>query len=180
MVGLERTGVRLPEWQQQLGPQCKLPSCPARTFMPLRSGRLFPGQCFNDIYYFFDNLVLADSKSFEFQITSDQHPCSPDFRLNLPAYDSLDYQWYKTVWPSLARPERSSPHMYGDGSYQARITSPDECRVTQAYAYLKPHFVAVDRKQICIGEQYQFKDRLLSASGDYRDTFIPGKVATPS
>lgn len=130
-----------------------------------------PVSASNDIYYFFDNLVLADSKSFEFQITSDQHPCSPDFRLNLPAYDSLDYQWYKNGVAIVGETGAQLSHMYGDGSYQARITSPDECRVTQAYAYLKPHFVAVDRKQICIGEQYQFKDRLLSASGDYRDTF---------
>ena len=48
-----------------------------------------------NIYYYFDNLVLAETKEFEFQITEVGHPCSEDFQLQVPNDTDLSYQWYK-------------------------------------------------------------------------------------
>ena len=46
----------------------------------------------DDIYYFFDNLILAEQREFEFRITATGHPCSEDFTLQVPEEESLHYQ----------------------------------------------------------------------------------------
>ena len=125
----------------------------------------------SDIYYFFDNLILADQKSFEFQIMASKHPCASDFSLELPAYDSLSYQWYLNGIALVGETSPTLDHLYGDGNYQARITSSLDCRVTEPYSFIKPVFTGHSKQWICAKDSYAFGDRKLAESGIYVDTF---------
>ena len=46
------------------------------------------------LYYFFDNLILADFRAFDLQIKENEHPCSPDYSLSVANNNDFAYQWY--------------------------------------------------------------------------------------
>lgn len=123
------------------------------------------------LYYFFDNLLLADLRSFELRITEVSHPCADDFTLRIPDGGGIDYQWYKDgialideIFPELSQ-------MYGDGEYQVRINDGEICRVSVGYNRVVPVISGPATKVICKDATYQFGDQLLSEPGDYIDTF---------
>ena len=123
-----------------------------------------------NIYYFFDNLILADQRAFDFRISATTQPCDPAFGLQVPAYDSLQYQWYKDgiALVGETRPRLEMPD--GEGNYQVRIVSREDCQVLRPYAHRIPVFYAQTNATICQDEQYFFNRRNLTESGIYWDT----------
>lgn len=123
-----------------------------------------------DYYYFFDNLILADSKAFEFQVSERGNPCVDTFSLNIPAYDTLQYQWYRD---GIAIPGATSARLNPvgpDGNYQVRITSAEGCKITNDYFFERPAFFEEQQLVICQEDYYQFHSQTLHESGVYTET----------
>lgn len=121
-----------------------------------------------DIYYYFDNLILADSKAFEFEISAKEHPCSDNFTLEVPGYDTLQYQWYKNGIALVGEKEPVLEVNTGDGNYVVRIVGPNSCRVTRAYQHRIPSFATQVDVVICKDERYNFHNQIISKSGNYK------------
>ena len=122
-------------------------------------------------YYYFDNLVLADLRSFEFKIAEVNHPCSDDFTLSLPDEDGINYQWYKDGIALVGEQSAMLSMNYGEGEYQVRLESEGECLLTESYIYLIPKFSEPSSVTICKDEVYNFGDQQLTESGTYTMTF---------
>ncbi len=129
-----------------------------------------PVSAAGDIYYFFDNLILADSRAFEFEITTQGHPCADDFTLQVPDYDTLQYQWYKNGIALLGETHAKLQIKTGDGNYVARLIGPTSCRLTRAFTHRIPTYVSQLDVVICKEEQYNFHNQIITKSGMYRTT----------
>ena len=123
------------------------------------------------IYYFFDNLILADLASFDLQINEVEHPCSPDFTLSVADNPDFQYQWYLSGIALQDEVSSTLTQNYGEGTYQVRILDSTSCRVSETYEYIIPSFDTPTRIAICEGEFYEFGDSILTNSGLYVDTF---------
>ena len=123
----------------------------------------------NTTYYFFDNLVLADLRSFEFQISEINHPCSADFTLRVPEEEGIKYQWYKDGIALVGEESAVMSMNYGEGDYQVRIESEGSCLLTQIYTHIVPVISDTTFLTICNNESYQFGDILISESGGYNE-----------
>lgn len=123
------------------------------------------------LYYFFDNLLLADVESFEFRVTANAQPCSPDFALSIPFNPVLEYQWYKSGIALTGETASELSQNYGEGTYQVRVLDGESCRVSPAYEYVIPEFITFPSVTICEGADYPFGDLRLTEPGFYRDTF---------
>jgi len=134
-------------------------------------------------YYFFDNLVLDDLRSFEFVITpgtldnesspsGESHPCSENFTLMLPEEEGLDYQWYKDGIALLGETSYQLSKMHGDGDYQVVTSLGGSCNVTKEYNYIKPTITFSHDILLCAGEHYNFGSETITTSGDFTNTFI--------
>ncbi len=121
-----------------------------------------------DIYYYFDNLILADSRAFEFEITTQGHPCSNDFTLQVPHYDSLQYQWFKDGVALVGETKHDLQVDSGDGNYVVRIIGPASCRITRPYAHRIPTFATQVDVVICKDERYNFHNQIITKSGQYK------------
>lgn len=126
-----------------------------------------------DTYYFFDNLLLADQKSFEFVISGNgKNPCSPVFSLQVPEESGSTYQWYKNGIAIVGETQAQLSKNRGEGPYQVMIQNASECRVTKVYNYIKPRVYEDSNVIICEGEVYAFSKEKLSETGVFVDTFI--------
>ncbi len=123
-----------------------------------------------DIYYFFDNLVLADQKAFEFEIAAVEHPCSDNFTLEVPSYDTLQYQWYKNGVALVNETDAILQVKTGDGNYVVRIISANSCRVTKVYSHRIPNFMTQVNQVICKDARYDFHNQLITKGGNYKTT----------
>lgn len=122
-------------------------------------------------YYFFDNLVLADLRSFEFRIAEVSHPCSDDFTLRVPEEEGVNYQWYKEGIALINEDNALLSANYGEGDYQVRIESEGECVLTQTFTYQIPVISEPSSLTICVNEVYEFGDQILTESGTYEMLF---------
>lgn len=122
-------------------------------------------------YYFFDNLILADLKTFEFQISEINHPCDEQFVLTMPDDPNFSYQWYKDGIALVGERAHSLTKMYGEGEYQVRFLNEDLCRLTNPYPYYIPYASSNPKVGICALESYIFGDKELTSTGMYMDTF---------
>lgn len=124
------------------------------------------------IYYFFDNLVLAEQSAFEFDIRPTAHPCDDEMTLKMPHYDTLSYQWYKNGIALIGETQAELRHIYGDGDYQVRIEDMNGggCKITKAYTYIRPQFIDIQDTTICEGEAMRFGNIPVSKEGMYWDT----------
>ncbi|MCB0571949.1 MAG: gliding motility-associated C-terminal domain-containing protein [Phaeodactylibacter sp.] len=121
-------------------------------------------------YYFFDNLVLAEQKEFDFQISGVNHACSEDFALSIPYHDTLQYQWYRN---GIALVGETGPQLAAagrPGNYQVRVLGPNSCRLAAVYQYRIPVITEKVEAIVCKGDTYPFGARPLSESGVYYDT----------
>ncbi len=124
------------------------------------------------IYYYFDNLVLADLASFQFQIGEISHPCSDNFLLEVPLQTGLSYQWYKNGVALLGESGAKLKKIYGEGDYQVRTLNEEgSCRMTKIYTHQKPVILKSDHKTLCKDDSYNFGNRFLTKSGSYQHTF---------
>jgi len=123
------------------------------------------------VYYFFDNLVLADFESFQFKIEELSHPCNENFLIEVPENSDFSYQWYKEGIALIGETFPRMSQMYGEGTYQVRIEDGISCRVSKGYLYNIPVFTNEIDRTICKDEVYTFGDQTLSESGQYEATF---------
>jgi len=121
-------------------------------------------------YYFFDNLVLADLRSFEFQVSEVNHPCADDFTLSVPQEENIDYQWYKDGIALIGETDPLLSENYGEGEYQVRVISDGSCLLTQAYDYRIPILENVESIILCHDEVYQLGQTIISEPGNYVET----------
>ena len=122
------------------------------------------------IYYFFDNLLLANIESFDLQISEINHPCSPDYRFSIPYNPDFDYQWYLSGVALVGENTSTLSQNYGEGSYQVSILNGSSCRVSAAFEYVLPEFNSTPSITICQGESYTLGEVQLTESGTYLDT----------
>lgn len=123
-------------------------------------------------YYFFDNLILAEQRAFEFKISEVRHPCTSNFTLKVPESSAHTYQWYKDGIALLGETSAQLSAAKEEGNYRVRIIGPDECKITQIYTHRVPVIEEYRQVSICEGEDYQLGTRALSTTGLHRDTFI--------
>ena len=125
----------------------------------------------NSLYYFLDNLVLDELSAFEFTIKDNgENPCTDQFALQVPQFDSLNYQWYLDGVALPGANESSYLPMQVEGTYQVRVTSNLDCKVTNIYPYVKPKFETDINVVICEGEQLTFGSQALEVAGNYQRT----------
>lgn len=124
-----------------------------------------------DIYYFFDNLILAEQSAFEFQIRSEGHPCSDAFTLSVVDYDSLQYQWYKDGVALVGETDAALHVSTGEGKYIVRIISDIECKISEPYIYQLPVIRTSIAEHICEGDVFYFGSQTLTETGYYNETF---------
>ncbi len=125
----------------------------------------------NTTYYFFDNLVLADLRSFEFQISEVNHPCESDFTLSVPQEENISYQWYKDGIALVGEVAPLLSKNYGEGEYQVRLINEGSCLLTEAYTYSIPIIENLTSITLCHDEVLQFGATSISESGNYTETF---------
>lgn len=123
------------------------------------------------LYYFFDNLILSDIRSFQFKIEEEQHACSDNFKLKVPTVGSFIYQWYKNGIAILGENAAMLSKIYGEGDYQVKVEDGGSCKVTSVYTYAKPVITTSPTKIICYDDAYTFGSLLLTEPGVYQDTF---------
>ena len=123
------------------------------------------------IYYFFDNLLLADLQFFNLQIAEVEHPCNENFVLEVPFNAEFEYQWYLFGEALIGETFSKLQNNYGAGEYQVRILDGTSCRVSSSFEYVIPSFESSPAVSICEGDFYQFGDLQLTEPGMYIDTF---------
>lgn len=123
------------------------------------------------LYYYFDNLVLAEFADFQFKITGTDQVCSQSFLLTLPDRQGLTYQWYKNGIALLGEKSPKISKMYGEGNYQVRVLDGVNCNLSGIYEYVKPVITNSVVKYICKDAGFQFGNKLLKSSGIYKDSF---------
>ena len=124
-----------------------------------------------NIYYFFDNLLLADFESFALNITGQKHPCSREYTLSILDGFATDYQWYKDGIALVGETKAELKEMHGDGMYQIRIMEGSSCRLSKPFEYIRPILRGTVSSIICLDDTYDFGDNILTESGTYVDTF---------
>lgn len=122
-------------------------------------------------YYFFDELVLADTRAFDFIITELDHPCSETFGLSIPFEENSEYQWYKEGVALLDETENELTVIPGEGNYQVRVIDDGSCAVLKPYNYTIPVIRNSSTQVICETDQYTFGSSVLFETGEYIDTF---------
>ncbi|MDB4285798.1 gliding motility-associated C-terminal domain-containing protein [bacterium] len=123
-------------------------------------------------YYFFDNLVLADEASFQFDIQpTNDNLCAEGVTLSVPHNDSLTYQWYKRGIALVGETRAELSALQGNGNYQVRVVSAGlGCRISTAYRYSRPVSYADEFITICEGDSFQVDNYYLTEAGTYSDT----------
>ena len=123
------------------------------------------------IYYFFDNLLLADFESFDLQISEISHPCSQDYTFFVPFNPDFEYQWYLSGVALVGEVSSELSQNYGVGSYQVRIIDGTSCRLSATFEYAIPIYNTQANVAICQGDFYEFGELQLTEPGFYLDTF---------
>ena len=121
-------------------------------------------------YYFFDDLILAEQSAFEFKIEPSDQLCTEDIKLELPNYDSLNYQWFKNGIALEGETKAALINPPGDGDYHVVLESKEGCVATQKFVYQVPRKTNFRSQTICEGEVYLFGNQELNEAGVYWDT----------
>ncbi|MCB0649436.1 MAG: gliding motility-associated C-terminal domain-containing protein [Saprospiraceae bacterium] len=122
-------------------------------------------------YYYFDNLVLADSKSFPPVIAAAAHPCSKDYSLQVSNKSNVEFQWYKNGVALVGETGRVMRNIPGEGNYQVRIVDGGDCMVSEKFEYKIPRINNAVNVTLCKGSTYTFGGKALTQSGNYSHTF---------
>ena len=130
-----------------------------------------PAQSQYPLYYFLDNLVLAEEASFDyFSISSSGNPCTGNGILEVPDQDSLTYQWYRDGMALVGETEARLQNVGEEGFYQVRLLGPTTCSLSEAYYFEVPFTFSKSKRSICGEETFLFKGEELDRSGVYVDT----------
>jgi len=123
------------------------------------------------LYYFFDNLVLANIEDFDFMISATTHPCDDEYRLSIPEDSRFNYLWYKDGVALLGENDHVLSEDYGEGRYEVRLDDGVNCKLSEPFERSIPITTHVQDETICFDETYQFGETFLQESGMYVDTF---------
>ncbi len=123
-----------------------------------------------DTYYFFDNLILADERDFDYKITTINHPCNDNFQLVVPKEDNLTYQWYREGIAIAEATNYAYQPKQEEGIYQVMIQDGASCWLTTAYAYRVPVETAILSPIICPDEAFSFHGKIWTQEGIYTET----------
>lgn len=123
-----------------------------------------------DTYYFFDNLILADKRTFDYRVNTTHHPCAEDFRLTVPEGPDLTYQWYKDGVAIVGATDKTYAPKKSVGNYQAIIQDEQSCWLTPNYYHSIPYETGAIQPVICPDEVFDFHGNSLSDAGFYIDT----------
>lgn len=118
-------------------------------------------------YYFFDNLVLADLRSFDVNIRGVGHPCNVDFTMQIKDDPDFEYQWYKDGVAIIGETQSQLSEHYGEGVYQVRIIEDGSCRISEKFEYSVPIIYTTDDVVLCYGESYALGNQEYVESGSY-------------
>lgn len=118
-------------------------------------------------YYFLDNLILADTKSFEAKISSSGHPCTEVYTLRFPPETGASYQWYRDGVAIVGAVEPALIAGAVGGVYQLLLTTATECRLSPGFIHQPPVFEIDTTIVICEGDQYLFDKQELTGPGVY-------------
>ena len=125
----------------------------------------------SNVYYYLDNLQLADQTEFEFDIKIKGEPCSDQLALSVAKVDHFDYQWFKD---GIAMIGETSSKLIGsleEGIYQVMIKGDSiGCVVSQEYSHELPVSFGEISRAICQGESYSFNQIEITNPGIYHDT----------
>lgn len=124
-----------------------------------------------NLYYFFDNLVLANLADFEFRISGDLHPCDENYRLSIPEDSRFNYLWYKDGVALLGEDAHQLSQDYGEGRYEVRLDDGTNCRLSEPFHRTIPVSTHGQSASVCFGEVFGFGETSLSEEGMYIDTF---------
>ena len=122
------------------------------------------------LYYFFDNLTLAELASFTLRITETDHLCSEDFSLTVPFFPNYEYQWYLDGVALNGEVASDLSRNYGAGTYEVRLIDGETCRISRPFEYEIPQEEVFVRDTICSGDFLTFGDSNLTNPGRYVDT----------
>ncbi len=121
-------------------------------------------------YYFFDNLILADKRAFDYRINTSNHPCNNNFQLNLPESQDLTYQWYKDGIAIVGATKSTHKPQQEEGNYQATIRDERSCWLTPNFNYTVPIETGYIQAVICPNEVFNFHSKTFTETGFYSDT----------
>jgi len=131
-----------------------------------------PSSVNSTTYYFFDNLILADLRSFEFTIEEVNHPCAEDFTLQVPEEEGVTYQWYKDGIALVGEESALLSMDYGEGDYQVRVESDGDCVLTQPFTHVVPVITDTTFVTLCNDEVLEFGEQLLADPGTFSEMFV--------
>ncbi|MBI1225412.1 MAG: T9SS type B sorting domain-containing protein [Bacteroidetes bacterium] len=123
---------------------------------------------FTHTYYFFDNLVLAETEQFGYNIKATGNPCDGSFALNLLDVDTLQYQWYRD---GVALVGETGATIHGiqdlEGEYQVKLVGPNSCKVTPPYTLKIPVSHTEVDTTICFDDALFFDGNYINKAGQY-------------
>lgn len=125
-----------------------------------------------NLYYFIDNLVLADSKFFNVEIIEGGSVCNEAFYLSVPEKENARYQWYKDGIAIASATEHVYVPGEEEGRYELMYFFDDLCKLSEPYEYLIP--VRSERKvvTICDEDVYLINGLMIDKAGIYTDTLV--------
>ncbi len=131
-----------------------------------------PNSSTENLYYYFDNLILAESKFFSKNIDENESVCVDDFELSVTHDENATYQWYKDGIAIIGETDSSyKPHL-ADGNYAVMEYLEGQCNLSKVYAYEVPEYRTEITQTICDDEKYDFNESQLVEPGIYLDTIL--------
>lgn len=128
-----------------------------------------------DPYFFFDNLILAESVMFGIPLMSVEGDiCNNDLVLSSSDTIPGTYQWYKDGIALIGETNISlSVPNDGDaeGVYEIVVTVDEGCFNGEQYEVVVPEYSSEFEDDICQGGTYIFGDLQLTDSGVYEEVF---------
>lgn len=128
-------------------------------------------------YYFFDNLRLAETIDFGYQVNvSAGNPCIPNMTLGLSATTPGEtYQWYRNGIAIVGATQAT--HSVPDdanrpGEYQVKIEDDTGCQLTDPYIVDIPDQVVNASAEPCFNSTYTFGTQQITQDGNYTETFL--------
>jgi gliding motility-associated-like protein len=121
-------------------------------------------------YYFFDNLVLAETRLFPKKIFEQGSSCSKGFEILVEAEPGATYQWYKDGVAIVGETSTSYNPEQIEGEYRVMQYLDGQCNLSEPYIFRNIEDYTSISESICEDDVLQFGDKLLSIEGRYVDT----------
>lgn len=130
----------------------------------------------DDPYFFFDDLVLAESVMFGIPLmTVEGEICMDNLVLTSSDTISGNYQWYKDGIAIIGE-TNISLSIFNDGNaegvYEVVVTNDDGCFNGEQYEVVLPVLESTFEDTFCEGSTYLFGDLSIEDAGEYEQTFV--------